>query len=37
MISVLKNMDAASIEKEFLNKGDKLAKKTQEILCLEEQ
>ena len=27
VISVLKNMDAASVEKEFLNKGDKLAKK----------
>ena len=27
MISVLKNMDAASVEKEFLNKGDELVKK----------
>ena len=27
VISVLKNMDAASVEKEFLNKGDELAKK----------
>ena len=27
VISVLENMDAASVEKEFLNKGDKLAKK----------
>ena len=27
MISVLKNIDAVSVEKEFLNKGDELAKK----------
>ena len=27
VISVLENIDAASVEKEFLNKGDKLAKK----------
>ena len=27
MISALKNMDATSVEKEFLNKGDELAKK----------
>ena len=27
VISVLENMDAASVEKEFLNKGNKLAKK----------
>ena len=27
MISALKNMDATSIEKEFLNKGDELMKK----------
>ena len=27
VISALKNMDAASVEKEFLNKDDKLAKK----------
>ena len=27
MISVLKNMDAASVEKEFLNKGNELVKK----------
>ena len=27
VISALKNMDAASVEKEFLNKGDELAKK----------
>ena len=27
VISALENMDAASVEKEFLNKGDKLAKK----------
>ena len=27
MISALENIDAASVEKEFLNKGDKLAKK----------
>ena len=27
VISVFKNMDAASVEKEFLNKGDKLVKK----------
>ena len=27
MISVLKNLDAASVEKEILNKGDELAKK----------
>ena len=37
VISALENMDAASVEKEFLSKGDELAKKTQEILCLEEQ
>ena len=27
VISTLENMDAASVEKEFLNKGNKLAKK----------
>ena len=37
VISVLKNIDATSIEKEFLNKGDELAKKLKKSFVWEEQ
>ena len=37
VISALKSMDAASVEKEFLNKGNKLAKKLKKSLYLKEQ
>ena len=37
VISALKNMDAASVEKRVFEQRRQIGKKTQEILCLEEQ